>query len=288
MKNTENAEEISYAETANVVNLLKRAFLFLSEGKYDEADLYAEKILDVDAENADAYLCKLLADLNLRNLKELRNCDVDFSNNPNYLNAYYFGDEKRQKVLEAYLKRASAYAAVENGEHTLETLKDCQQTARRTEADLNRKVKRGKVRGAVYIVAFAMLIVGAILLVLSWTSVMEFTAAAPVLVVVGISLCYLMFIFVCKSYYDLIAGVEADNTFILIKLLIFLVTLLGGFGIWGFVMSVRLLNKKKFDSSASDSFRINIENAENYLKELKNKAEMEDAALCEFLERENF
>lgn len=40
-----------------------RAFMFLEDGNFDEADEYCEKVLDIDPENAQAYLGKLMAEL---------------------------------------------------------------------------------------------------------------------------------------------------------------------------------------------------------------------------------
>ena len=47
--------------SAGVAPLLKRAFMFLEDGNWQEADAYCEKVLDQDPENAQAYLGKLMA-----------------------------------------------------------------------------------------------------------------------------------------------------------------------------------------------------------------------------------
>ena len=52
--------------------LLKRAFLFLEDGDWQEADAYCEKVLDVDPENAQAYLGKLMAELQVRKPEALK------------------------------------------------------------------------------------------------------------------------------------------------------------------------------------------------------------------------
>lgn len=50
------------AAGANVAPLLERAFMFLEDGNWQEADQYCEKVLDQDPKNAQAYLGKLIID----------------------------------------------------------------------------------------------------------------------------------------------------------------------------------------------------------------------------------
>ena len=47
--------------------LLRRAFLFLEDGEFDHANEYAEKVLDIDPECAEAYIVKLLIEHVQRN-----------------------------------------------------------------------------------------------------------------------------------------------------------------------------------------------------------------------------
>lgn len=47
--------------------LLKRAFMFLEDGDFGSANEYCEKVLDIDPENAEAYLGKLMAELHVKN-----------------------------------------------------------------------------------------------------------------------------------------------------------------------------------------------------------------------------
>lgn len=46
--------------SATVQSLLKRAFMFLEDGEWQRADEYAEKVLDIDPENGEAYLAKAM------------------------------------------------------------------------------------------------------------------------------------------------------------------------------------------------------------------------------------
>ena len=45
---------------------LKRVFMFLEDGDWHSADEYCEKVLDIDPENAQAYLGTLMAELQVK------------------------------------------------------------------------------------------------------------------------------------------------------------------------------------------------------------------------------
>lgn len=88
---------------AAVEPLLKRAFMFLEDGNWQEADTYCEKVLDQDPENAQAYLGKLMAELQVRKQAQLSDCEQSFEDNGNYLKILRFGDKKLQNVLDGYI-----------------------------------------------------------------------------------------------------------------------------------------------------------------------------------------
>ena len=79
--------------------LLKRVFLFLEDGNWAEADEYCEKVLDLDPECAEAYLGKLMAELQVKNQKELAECFTPFEDNVNYAKIMRFGDSKLTAML---------------------------------------------------------------------------------------------------------------------------------------------------------------------------------------------
>ena len=87
-----------------VESYLKRISLFLEDGNWRDADKYCEKILDIDPENADAYLGKLLAELKLKKKEELKDCAVPFDGSKNYQKVIRFGDNALQSDLVAYIK----------------------------------------------------------------------------------------------------------------------------------------------------------------------------------------
>lgn len=87
----------------NIAPLLKRAFMFLEDGNFKEADEYCEKVLDQDPENAQAYLGKLMAEVKVRKQEALKECsDPNFESSSSYEKAMRFGDEELKKSLREY------------------------------------------------------------------------------------------------------------------------------------------------------------------------------------------
>ena len=80
------------AASASIAPLLKRAFMFLEDGDFARADEFCEQILNQDPECAVAYLGKLMAELNVRQRGELKNCAAPFDGSKNYQKAVRFGD----------------------------------------------------------------------------------------------------------------------------------------------------------------------------------------------------
>ena len=78
------------ASGGNVASLLKRAFMFLEDGKWSEANEYCEKVLDQDPECAEAYLGKLMAELGISSKDNLRDAGLPFDNNDNAVKAGRF------------------------------------------------------------------------------------------------------------------------------------------------------------------------------------------------------
>ena len=97
-------ETVVVQETAaNTAPLLKRAFIFLEDGDWSSADEYCEKVLDLDPENAQAYLGKLMADLRVRKQAQLADCDEPFDDRDNFRKVIRFGDKALCATLEGYI-----------------------------------------------------------------------------------------------------------------------------------------------------------------------------------------
>ena len=88
---------------AAVAPLLERAFLFLEDGKWQDANIYCEKVLDIDPKNANAYLGKLMAELQVKSRKQLADCAAPFDDNENYGKVLRFGDEKLEAEMRGYI-----------------------------------------------------------------------------------------------------------------------------------------------------------------------------------------
>ena len=88
---------------ANEESLLKRAFMFLEDGDWDSADEYCEKVLDIDPENARAYLGKLMAECRACRLEDLQNCEQPFDDSGNYNKVLRFADSKLIETLKGYI-----------------------------------------------------------------------------------------------------------------------------------------------------------------------------------------
>ena len=95
-------ETVIVKESHDIAPLIRRAFLFLEDGDFASADEYAEKVLDLNPECAEAYVLKLLAELELTALEELENYYAPVTNNANYIKACRFADSKYRATLEGY------------------------------------------------------------------------------------------------------------------------------------------------------------------------------------------
>lgn len=107
------SEKILLQTTGNVTtgSLLKRAYIFLEDQTWNSANEYCEKVLDIDPENAEAYLGKLLAEFQIRKKEELGTCTADFTASNNYQKAQRYGDDNIQLILDGACKDQVYYAA---------------------------------------------------------------------------------------------------------------------------------------------------------------------------------
>ncbi len=95
-------ETVIAAGSVNTAPLLKRAFMFLEDRDWAAADEYCEKVLDIDPENAQAYLGKLMAELRVKKLEDLRNQASRFDTKNSYLKIMRFGDDALTSTLAEY------------------------------------------------------------------------------------------------------------------------------------------------------------------------------------------
>ena len=102
------ATETFRQDSTHLLPLLKRAFIFLEDKNWSTADEYAEKVLDQDPENAQAYLCKLMAELRVKQKEALRELDYPFDENANYQKVLRYGDGSLVSTLTSYIDHINA------------------------------------------------------------------------------------------------------------------------------------------------------------------------------------
>ena len=107
-KTTVVKETVISGGNANTAPLLRRAYMFLEDGDWNSANEYCEKVLDIDPENASAYLGKLLSELRVRKQEELADQAEPFDRRNNYQKAVRFGDDKLKTALAGYIEHINA------------------------------------------------------------------------------------------------------------------------------------------------------------------------------------
>ena len=79
--------------------LLKRVFLFLEDGEFVQADAYCEKILDIEPENALAYLGKLMASRRISSMQDLADAQYTVDSDSSFKKAMRFAPAEMQQHL---------------------------------------------------------------------------------------------------------------------------------------------------------------------------------------------
>ncbi len=103
-KATAEKEAVIAGASTNIATLLKRAFIFLDDGDFTSANEYCEKVLDIEPENAQAYLGKLMAQLRVRKQEALKDEAEPFNDNGNYKKAVRFANAELKFALESYVE----------------------------------------------------------------------------------------------------------------------------------------------------------------------------------------
>ena len=100
-KETVVVQQTSAASTAP---LLQRAFMFLEDGDWNSADEYCEKVLDLEPQNAMAYVGKLMAELKVRKQENLKDQAAPFDGSNHYQKAVRFANEELKATLTGYIE----------------------------------------------------------------------------------------------------------------------------------------------------------------------------------------
>ena len=105
--NTEPQQQVVQQSASNnnptIESYIKRAFMFLEDGDWRSANEYCEKVLDIDPENAMAYVGKLMAELRVKKQANLKDQAKPFNGNANYQKVIRFADESLKATMEGYI-----------------------------------------------------------------------------------------------------------------------------------------------------------------------------------------
>ncbi len=88
----------------NTSALLKRAFIFLEDRSWFNADDYFEKVLDADPENAMAYLGKMMLELEVTKQDKLAELTTPFDDNGFYKKVIRYADVTLKNTLQGYIE----------------------------------------------------------------------------------------------------------------------------------------------------------------------------------------
>lgn len=104
LKRQESNKEENLSSNPRVNSLLKRAFNFLEDEEWERAYDYSEKVLDIDPDNAQAYLVQLLYNFEISHVEDLVDCDEEFDDYGIYEKIMCYGDSKLKKQLKSIAK----------------------------------------------------------------------------------------------------------------------------------------------------------------------------------------
>ena len=128
----------------NIDPLLKRVFIFLEDKDWNSADEYCEKVLDIDPENAEAYLGKLMSELRVGNRMALKNLANPFDDRNNYQKVMRYGDEALKNELSdcvEFIKNRNELARLNNAYNGAKNA----MTSAKTEEDFKKAADQFKV-----------------------------------------------------------------------------------------------------------------------------------------------
>lgn len=94
------SKEADNTSVGKITPYLKRVSIFLEDGDWLSANNYCEKILDIDPENAEAYMGKLLSEYKCHTQTELFSLTESIKANKNYSKVIRFGEQTYSSILE--------------------------------------------------------------------------------------------------------------------------------------------------------------------------------------------
>lgn len=93
-------ENSTFTPGVTETSLLRRVAVFLEDGDFKRADEYCEKVLDINVENGEAYLYKLLAKLGFAKKEQLYDLEESFDSEFLYGKIMRFASDELKKEVE--------------------------------------------------------------------------------------------------------------------------------------------------------------------------------------------
>lgn len=90
------------SQGSSIEAFLKRGFMALEDNDFTHADGFFEQVLNLEPENAMAYVGKLMADRQVQHQAELSNCTEELTDNNYFQRALQFAEDELKKELEKY------------------------------------------------------------------------------------------------------------------------------------------------------------------------------------------
>lgn len=92
-------------ESGKADNLMKRVYLYLEDRDFEKASEYIDKVLDVDAEYAPAYVAQILVENELTKEANLTTLRMSIDDNPTWKKALRFANEEQKQRYLGYAKQ---------------------------------------------------------------------------------------------------------------------------------------------------------------------------------------
>ena len=102
----------AHTEVLDTAPLLRRAFMFLEDGDWKSSDEYCEKVLDREPENVQAYLCKLMAQVQVNREADLANSRERLDKMSSYQKIMRYGDEELKQRLQNYCEQNKKFVLI--------------------------------------------------------------------------------------------------------------------------------------------------------------------------------
>ena len=104
-KTTVVKETVVTSSNSPVDPLLKRAKMFIEDGEWESAEEYCEKVLDMNPENGNAYLYKLMAQLEVCSVEDLLDLDEPYDHSLLYEKVMRFADKDITNKIDQHISK---------------------------------------------------------------------------------------------------------------------------------------------------------------------------------------